>query len=55
MARKEETVERGPGYRIYYNDGLFWVDLYKPIIHSYETLRGAKEAVYYAGLRDTKE
>lgn len=55
MKRKEQTVETGFGYRIYFSDGLFFVDLYKPIIHGYDTLVGAKEAVYYAGLRDTKD
>lgn len=53
--KKKETVERGIGYEIYYSGGRFWVEMYRPITHSYETLVGAKEAVYYAGLRDTKD
>ena len=29
MARKEETVERGYGYRIYFSDGIYFLDLQK--------------------------
>lgn len=43
-------------YHIYYSDGRFYVDMYernKPI-HSYETIEGVKEALYYAGKIDSK-
>jgi hypothetical protein len=55
MARKEETVERGYGYRIYFSEGIYFLDLHKNKIDGYDTLAGAKEAAYYAGVRDTKE
>ena len=54
MARKAETVERGYGYRIYFSDGIYFLDLYQPKTNGYSTLAGAKEAAYYAGVRDTK-
>ena len=55
MARKEETVERGYGYRIYFSEGIYFLDLYQNKTNGYDTLAGAKEAAYYAGVRDTKD
>ena len=55
MARKEETVERGYGYRIYFSEGIYFLDLHQTKTNGYSTLAGAKEAAYYAGVRDTKE
>lgn len=53
MRGKEKIVERGIGYEIYYSDGRFFINTYKAVNYSYETLRGAKEALYYAGLIDS--
>ena len=42
------------GYKIYYSNELFFVDLGKPIIHSYKTLYSAMESLYYAEKIDAK-
>ena len=51
---KEVIVERGLRYKIYKSRGLYFLDIHKPIIHSYETLAGARESAYYQGYRETK-
>lgn len=54
--KTEKTISRKPMYHIYYSDGRFYVDMYernKPV-HSYETIEGVKEALYYAGKIDSK-
>jgi len=54
--KKEITVESGYGYRIYFYNGLYFVDLFfRNKCDGYETLAGARECVYYAGLRETKD
>lgn len=55
MKKQRQTVESGIGYKIYYYDGLFFVDFYRTKSDGFETLQGAIECVYYAGLRETKE
>ena len=52
--KRRETVERGIGYKIYYLDGMFFVDYFREKADGFETLQGARESVYYAGLRETK-
>lgn len=52
--KRRQTIERGAGYAIYYFDGLFFVDYFKGKADGFETLQGARESVYYAGLRETK-
>ena len=52
--KRREPVERGIGYVIYYFDGLFFVDFFRGKSDGFETLQGARESVYYAGLRETK-
>ena len=53
---KRKTVVRRYGYHVYMMDGRYYVDMHernKPI-HSYETLEGVKEALYYVGKIDSK-
>ena len=52
--KRRETVERGIGYAIYFFDGLFFVDFFNGKANGFDTLQGARESVYYAGLRETK-
>ena len=52
--KKRETVERGIGYEIYFFEGLFFVDYFREESCGFDTLQGARESVYYAGLRETK-
>lgn len=47
-------IERQPGYKIYYSDGRFFVDMHQTIVHSYAFIDGAIECVYNAGLREDK-
>lgn len=52
---KEITIESGYGYRIFFLGKLYFVDFYRGKCDGYETLAGARECVYYAGLRETKD
>lgn len=49
------VVEQAYGYKIYYKDGIYFLDLHKTKTDGYESLASAREAAYYAGLRPTKE
>ena len=53
----EKTVATGFGYRVYYNYEykLYFVDYGKTIIHSYETLQGVAETLYYNGYIPVKD
>lgn len=52
-----QVIETGFLYTIYKLRGVFYVDLYKTAAPcaGYSTLAAAREAVYYAGLRNRKE
>lgn len=54
MERK--TIARGVGYEVYIMDGRYYIDLFKKDrpIHSYETIEGVKEALYYGGYINSK-
>lgn len=54
MKHKRKIIESGFGYAIYFHDGLYFVDFYRPKCDGYTSLEGAKECVYYAGLRNSK-
>lgn len=53
--KDDMLIERKPGYRIYYGDGRYFVDTYKRVSCSYDSIEGALEAVYYAELRENTE
>ena len=55
LEKGEKLICRGYGYMVYRFRGRFYVDLGKPIIHSYETLVGVAETLYYGGYIDSKE
>ena len=55
MKRTEKIIKKGIGYTVYFHDHRFYVDLGNPIIHSYETLQGVAETLYYQGYIPTKD
>ena len=47
MKRERVTVEHGYNYRIYFYDGLYFVDYFGVKTDGYTTLKAAQEIVYY--------
>ena len=47
MTRTEITIERGVNYRIYFSNGVYFVDYFKNKCDGFDTLEGARESVYY--------
>lgn len=54
MNKARQTIERGVGYKIYFYKDIFFVDFGKNKSDGYDSLDSAREAVYYKGLRETK-
>lgn len=56
-AEKRHYITSGIGFAVYELDGRFFLDFHRPNepIHSYETIDGVKEALYYAGYISSKE
>ena len=48
---KRETIKAGIGFKVYMLAGRYFVDLYRidAPIHSYESMQGVVEALYYGG------
>lgn len=53
---KIEIIERGEGYKIYFQHGLYFVEIRsrKLFDEGFTTLQGAIEHAYYQGLRESK-
>lgn len=54
--KRAETISRKPGYHVYKHDGRFYINMFRndAPIHSYATIEGVKEALYYAGKIDSR-
>lgn len=52
----ERTVKRGSGFRVYEIDGRYYLDLHHAMqpIHSFSSLLGIAETLYYQGLLPDK-
>ena len=48
---KRETIKAGIGFKVYRLAGRYFVDLHKidSPAHSYESMQGVVEALYYGG------
>lgn len=48
---KRETIKAGIGFKVYRLAGRYFVDLHKidAPVHSYDTMEGVVEALYYGG------
>ena len=48
---KRETIKAGLGFKVYRLSGRYFVDLYRidAPAHSYESMQGVVEALYYGG------
>lgn len=48
---KRETIKAGIGFKVYRLAGRYFVDLHKidAPVHSYESMQGVVEALYYGG------
>ena len=48
---KRETIKSGIGFKVYRLAGRYFVDLYRidAPIHSYATMQGVVETLYYGG------
>lgn len=44
---ERKIIKNGIGFTVYMSNGRYFVDLHKPIIHSYSTLEGVAETLYY--------
>ena len=51
---KNTIIKTGIGYKVYFHDSRYYVDIGKPIIHSFKTLKGVAEMLYYLGYIDSK-
>ena len=52
MERK--TIKQGIGFKVYKYEGLIFVDTYGPFACGFDTMQGAAEHLYYAGLLPEK-
>lgn len=49
-----KQVKRGNGWTVYKMDGRYYLDLHREITHSYASIQGIAEALYYFGYIDEK-
>ena len=53
--KNEKIIARGFGFEVYYRANRYYLNTFKDIIHSYSTIDGITEALYYGGYIPTKD